>query len=65
MAKRRNLTSEDMLQLHTSEDECKETDDSTLDSNDDEINHISKISDYKSSNEESLDGFFSKSRIDA
>ena len=37
-----------------------ETDDSTLNSKDDnEINHINKISDGQSSNEDSVDGFFS------
>lgn len=59
MTKRRKLTEENISQLlDESEDEYKETDSGTLETNeDDEIDCISKKSDYESSNDNILDEF--------
>lgn len=59
MTKRRKLTEEGISQLlDESKDEYKETDSSTLETNEDgEIDYISKKSDYESSNDNILDEF--------
>lgn len=63
MAKRIKMTK--TFHNQTNQRRNAETDDSSLDSNDNnEINHGSKISDYNSSMEYSVDGFFPYSRID-
>lgn len=65
MAKKRKLTGEDVSKLlDESEDKCKETNSSTLDSiNDGGIGHINGISGYEFSDQVIVDELFSNSRI--